>query len=387
MEYTRENKLQNITLRQAQRLNLYIKSCRIFKTMQKSPFIQVVKKTSPAVVSIIISKDLPKIRKYYVQPFDEFLGPYGPPITQYRHEGKQKVKIGGGSGFFVSPEGIILTNRHVIVSPEVEYTIVTADEKEYQAEILARDPVNDVAIIKIKNAKGRKFPILELGDSTKAELGQEVIAIGNALGAFRNTVSTGVVSGLSRFITAHDGVSGQMASLRGLIQTDAAINPGNSGGPLVNLDGKVIAINVAIVLGAQNIGFAIPVNNAKKDLADIKKYGRIIQPFLGVRYILINKALKESFAQRLRIRLPVDHGALIIREPGVGDPAVVPNSPAAKAGLTEHDIILEFNKVKVTEKSPLQELIYKAKPGDVVEIKILRGDKIGTTSVKLEEKK
>ncbi len=355
--------------------------------MQKSPTVQVVKKTSPAVVSIIISKDLPKIRKYYVQPFDEFFGPYGPPITKYRQEGKQKVKIGGGSGFFVSPEGIILTNRHVIVSPDVEYTIVTADEKEYQAEILARDPVNDVAIIKIKNAKGRKFPILELGDSTKAELGQEVIAIGNALGAFRNTVSTGVVSGLSRFITAHDGVSGQMASLRGLIQTDAAINPGNSGGPLVGLDSKVIAINAAIVLGAQNIGFAIPINNAKKDLADIKKYGRIIQPFLGVRYILINKALKDSFAQRLHLRLPVDHGALVIREPGVGDPAVVPNSPAAKAGLTEHDIILEFNKVKITEKNPLQELIYKAKPGDVIEIKILRGDKVGTTTVKLEEKK
>jgi serine protease Do len=354
---------------------------------QKSPVVEVVKKISPAIVSITISKDLPKIRKYYIQPFDEFFGPYGQPVPQYRQEGRQKVKIGGGSGFFVSPEGIILTNRHVIVSPNVDYTITTTDEKEYQAEILARDPVNDVAIIKVKNAKGRKFPILELGDSAKAELGQGVIAIGNALGTFRNTVSTGVVSGLSRFITAHDGLSGQAASLRGLIQTDAAINPGNSGGPLVDLDGKVIAINVAIVIGAQNIGFAIPVNNAKKDLDDLKKHGRIIQPFLGVRYILINKALKESFRQRFNIDIPIDYGALIIREPGSGEPAVVPNSPADKAGLMERDIILEFNKVKITDKNPLQELIHKAKPGDTIDIKILRGDKLGTLKLKLEERK
>jgi serine protease Do len=355
--------------------------------MQKSPVVEVVKKVSPAVVSIIISKDLPKLRKYYIQPFDEFLGPYGPPITQYRQEGRQRVKIGGGSGFFVSPDGVILTNRHVIISPNVDYTIVTADGEEYQTEILARDPVNDVAIIKVKNARGKKFPVLELGDSSKVELGQDVIAIGNALGAFRNTVSTGVVSGLSRFITAHDHLSGHTAELRGLIQTDAAINPGNSGGPLVDLDGKVIAINVAIVLGAQNIGFAIPIDNAKKDLADLKKYGRIVQPFLGVRYILINKTLQEDFVERFNLHLPVDYGALIIREPGIGDPAVVPGSPAAKAGLMERDIILEFNKTKITEKNPLQELIHKCKPGDLVEIKILRGDKIGTTTVKLEERK
>lgn len=355
--------------------------------MQKSPTVQVVKKVSPAVVSIIVSKDLPKIRKYYIQPFDEFLGPYGSPIPQYRQEGKQKVKIGGGSGFFVSSEGIIITNRHVIISPDVDYTIITTDEKEYQAEILARDSVNDVAIIKIKNAKGKKFPILNLGDSTKVELGQEVIAIGNALGVFRNTVSTGVVSGLSRFITAHDGSSGQTAQLRGLIQTDAAINPGNSGGPLVNMDGNVIAINVAIVLGAQNIGFAIPVNNAKKDVEDIKKHGRIIQPFLGVRYILINKMLQQVFAERHGIRLPIDYGALIVREPGVGDPAVVSGSPADKAGVMERDIILEFDNKKIDDKNPLQELIHKRKPGDSIKIKLLRGNKIGTVTVKLEERK
>lgn len=355
--------------------------------MQNSPVVQVVKKTSPAVVSIIISKDLPKIKKFYVQPFDEFFGPYGQPIPQYRQEGRQKVKIGGGSGFFVSSEGIVLTNRHVIISPDVDYTIVTADEKKYRAEILARDSVNDVAILKLKDTKGEKFPVLELGDSTKAELGQSVIAIGNALGTFRNTVSTGVVSGLSRLITAHDGISGQSASLRGLIQTDAAINPGNSGGPLVDLDGKVIAINVAIVMGAQNIGFAIPINNAKKDLIDLKKYGRIIQPFLGVRYILINKELQKSFQERFNLRLPVDYGALIIPEPGSGESAVVPDSPAAKAGLLERDIILEFNKIKVTEKNPLQELIHKYKPNDSVEIKILRGDKIGTVKLKMEERK
>lgn len=353
----------------------------------KSPTVQVVKKISPAVVSIIISKDLPKIKRYTYQPFDELLGPYGPPITQYRQEGKQKVKLGGGSGFFVSSDGIIITNRHVVISPDVDYTIVTTDEKKYEVKVLARDSINDVAILKVKDVKKQKFPILELGDSDKVELGQDVIAIGNALGAFKNTVSTGVVSGLSRFITAHDGISGQTASLRGLVQTDAAINPGNSGGPLVDMDGKVIAINVATVMGAQNIGFAIPVNNAKKDLADLKKHGRIIQPFLGVRYITINKMIQESFAEKFNLHLPVDYGALVIPEPGISDSSIVPNSPAAKAGLMEQDIILEFGKTKITEKNPLQELIHKHKPGDIVKIKILRKDKIGITKIKLEERK
>ncbi len=355
--------------------------------MQKSPIVQVVKKISPAVVSITITKELPKIRRYFVQPFDEFFGPYGTPIPQFRQEGKQKVKIGGGSGFFVSPEGIILTNRHVVAIADVDYAVVTNDGKKYEVEVLARDHVNDVAIIKVKCPKNKKFPILELGDSNKIELGQDAIAIGNALGAFQNTVSTGVVSGLSRFITAHDGVSGRAAELRGLVQTDAAINPGNSGGPLSNIEGKVIAINVAIVQGAQNIGFAIPINNAKKDLEDLKKYGRIIQPFMGVRYILINKAFKEEILAQSGVRLPVDHGALVVREPGIGDPAVVPNSPAFKAGIMERDIILEFNKTKINEKNPLQELIHKCKPGDTVEVKILRENKIGTANVKLEERK
>jgi len=355
--------------------------------MSKSPIINIIKKVSPAVVSIVISKDLPKIKKYVYQPFDKLLGPYGPPITQYRQEGKEKVKIGGGSGFFVSQEGIVLTNRHVVISPDVDYTIITNDEKEYQAEILARDSVQDVAILKIKNVKNKKFTSLELGDSGKVNLGEDVIAIGNPLGVFPNTVSRGVVSGLSRLISAHDGVSGRTAELRGLIQTDAAINPGNSGGPLFTLDGKVIAINVAIVMGAQNIGFAIPINNAKKDLEDLKKHGRIIQPFLGVRYILIDKAVQQEFVTRLNLRLPVDYGALVIREPGAGDSAVVPNSPAAKAGLMENDIILEFNKIKIDKKNPLQELIHKHKPGDIVDMKILRNDKIGTTQIKLEERK
>src|SRR3989339_1539686 len=204
--------------------------------MKKSPVVEVVKKITPAVVSIIISKDLPRIKRYYIQPFDEFSGAFGPPVAQYRQEGHQKVKLGGGSGFFVSPDGIILTNRHVVASPEVDYTIVTSDGKEYPAEVIARDPVNDVAIIKPKGVKNKKFPILELGNSDKIDLGQDVIAIGNALGTFQNTVSTGVVSGLSRFITASADMMGRQERLRGLIQTDAAINPGNSGGPLVNLD-------------------------------------------------------------------------------------------------------------------------------------------------------
>jgi len=347
---------------------------------KKSPIVEVVKKVSPSVVSIIISKDLPKVRKYYLRPFDDFFGFYGPPIVQYRQEGTEKVKIGGGSGFFVLPDGIILTNRHVVSAPDVDYTVVTHSQEEYPVEILARDAINDIAILKIKNCQ-KDFPVLELGDSDRLDLGEEVIAIGNALGTFQNTVSRGIVSGLSRFITAADGFSGQTAQLRGLIQTDAAINPGNSGGPLLNLEGQVIGINTAIVLGAQNIGFAIPINNAKKDLNDLQKYGRLIQPFLGVRYILINRELQERF------NLPVDYGALVIPEPISGEEAVVPDSPADKIGLKAGDIILEFNQIKVDQKHPLQNLIYDCQVGQEVEIKILRGDKIGVASLKLEERR
>ena len=202
---------------------------------------------------------------------------------------------------------------------------------------------------------------MRLGDATKLELGQSLIAIGNALGIFRNTVSVGIVSGLSRSITAQAEPNAPPQEMRGLIQTDAAINPGNSGGPIVDRDGCVVGVNAAIVSGAQSIGFAIPVNAARRDIDDIKKYGRIRRPLLGLRYIMIDAALQK------KMDLPVDYGALVMRE-SQHDAAVVPESPAEKAGIQEKDIVLEING-KETRQQP-------SHPGFPREFKCRRRDRI-----------
>ena len=181
------------------------------------------------------------------------------------------------------------------------------------------------------------------------------------MGEFTDTLSAGIVSGLSRFIQAFGGIDNQMQNLRGLIQTDAAINPGNSGGPLINMEGKVIGINTAMIAGAQNIGFAIPINYAKKDLEEVKKYGKIIMPFLGVKYVLISKEMAEAN------KLPVNDGALVVRE-ALGESPVVPGSSADKAGVKEWDIILECDGQKITTKNPLAKILQKCKIGETKQL-------------------
>ncbi len=291
----------------------------------------------------------------------------------------ERVKVGGGSGFIVSPNGLVLTNKHVVQDPEATYTVVMEDEQRFPAKVLARDPINDIAILKIESKN--YLPHAKLANSSTMELGETLIAIGNTLGEFKNTVSVGVVSGLSRFITAQNDVSGEAAFLRGLIQTDAAINPGNSGGPLVNIDGKVVGINVAVILGAQNVGFAIPINSAARDLDDIRKYGRIRKPFLGVRYLIVNSDIKN------RLKLPVETGAYIMTENIPGDEAVVKNSPADKAGLKEKDIILEFNKIKLTTQTTLQDLLEHSKIGEKIALRVLREGAEKDLELVLEERK
>ena len=341
--------------------------------MKNSPIPQVVKKVLPAVICITVSMMLPVFETPFApsSPFGGFDGFFMIP------KGKKKVKVGGGSGFIVDSSGIILTNRHVVADPHAEYIVVLNEQDKYPAEILARDPINDVAIIKIKK---KNLPIIELGDSAKSTLGQTAIAIGNALGMFRNTVSVGVVSGLSREITAGDTITKKMTKLRGLIQTDAAINPGNSGGPLIDITGKAIGINTAMVFLAENIGFALPINNAKKDLADLKKYGRLRLPFLGIRYIPLNEELQK------RLNLPVKRGALVISEPVPDGKAVVPGGAAAKAGIKEGDVILEIQKIKVCDKNPVEEILQKCKIGQTINLKALRKGKEMTFRVILAER-
>lgn len=352
--------------------------------------IKAVKTALPAVVSVVISKSPSKIFRRRLQsgsPFDFWGDVFGLPVPNEEipenipRMPDGKIKIGGGSGFIVDSSGIILTNRHVIIDKDASYTVITGEGKEYPAQILARDPLNDVAILKINGKPpAGGFPTVKLGDSLKLELAQTAIAIGNALGEFQNTISTGIVSGLSRYITAQAEPYGAQSQLRGLIQTDAAINPGNSGGPLINLAGEAVGINCAVVFGAQNIGFAIPINAAKKDLDDLKKYGKIRRPFLGIRYVMLNKFLAK------RHDLPVFEGAWVVKE-SLNSPAVVKGSAADRAKIKENDIIVACGGEKITEKNTVIDVIQKRKIGDILEFKILREQKELNIKFKLEERK
>jgi len=337
----------------------------------------VVKNVAPAVVSIVITKDLPKIEGFYNMP----MGGRNFLIPKIKKGVTESVKIGGGSGFLVSKNGFILTNSHVVQDPKADYTAFLDHEEASKRKMLvvARDPIHDIAICKIE---GEGFHFLELGDSGNLQLGEMVLAVGNALGEFSNTVSLGIISGLSRFITAQqgDGDNNHMERLRGLIQTDAAINPGNSGGPLINMDSQVIGINTAVIFGAQNIGFSIPINHAKKDIVEVKEHGRIRLPFIGVRYILLDQNIQKQN------KLPVDYGALIMREM-LGDVAVIPNSSAANAGLKEFDNILEADGKKITTENTLQDIIQEHEIGDEIDLKILRDKKEISIKLTLEEKK
>ena len=352
--------------------------------------IDVVKRVSPAVVSIVISKMMPKVKQ---MPFNPFFGPFNfsmpgqeMPMPDQSTDNMpivpnvegEKVKVGGGSGFIVHPDGLVLTNKHVVFDPDSEYTIITSDEKEYSGRVVSRDPVNDVAVLKIE-AKG--LPTVRLGNSNRLEMGQTVVAIGNALGLFTNSVSKGIISGLGRKISASMGQDGQVENLRNVIQTDVAINQGNSGGPLINLDGEVIGINTAIIYGAQNIGFSLPINWAKADLEDIIKHGRIIRPYIGLRYVMLNKELQGKYS------LGVDYGALIVKDHIPGTQAVIIGSPAHKAGIKENDIVLEINGAKLTEKHELADVIQTLKVGDECEMVLMRGDKTMKVKTVLEERK
>jgi len=348
---------------------------------EESAVIDAVKKVSPAVVSIIVTKDVPKIEQYWSDPFGgsspfgDFFSPFS--IPQQRQNGTEKREIGGGTGFIITDNGMILTNKHVVSDKDAEYTVLANDGEKYEAKVLARDDTNDLAILKIEK---NGLPTVELGDSDSIVIGQTVIAIGNALGEFRNTVSVGVVSGLSRSITAGGNV-GEAEQLTGVIQTDAAINPGNSGGPLLNIKGQVIGIDTAIAQGAQNIGFAIPINDAKLDIQSVKETGMIRKPYLGVRYTMINKTIQK------KNNLDVDYGALILRGAGEGDLAVIPGSPADKAGLVENDIILEVDGIKLNRINSLANIIGKKKIGDKINLKVLHRGEEKTIEVALEERK
>lgn len=321
---------------------------------EDSAIIDAVNKVKPSVVSIVSNSEVKTI--------------FGGTLEQK----------GSGTGFVIRENGLIVTNRHVVAQADAKYTVITADGKTYDAEIKAKDPFNDLAVIKI-NAKD--LTVADLGDSDALQVGQRVVAIGNALGEYQNTVTAGVVSAVGRTIIAGSGSGADSERLEGIIQTDATINPGNSGGPLVNMAGQVIGINTAIDLQGSQIGFAIPINSVKSAIDSVLNTGSIKRPMIGIRYIPITK----EFAALNN--MSVEKGALVTRGDNPGEVAVSPGGPADLAGIRENDILTFIGGKEINETDTIISILRNYKPGDAVKIKLLRAGKQLEVTVRLGELK
>jgi serine protease Do len=315
---------------------------------EESIVIDVAEKASPSVVTVTIEQERRRSSPFFMDPF----GIFGP---RFFEEGESEtIERDIGSGFVVDQErGLVVTNKHVVGNTNARYTVVTKEDVEFSVERIYRDPTNDLAILKIS---GEVPPALALGDSDNLRVGQFALAIGTALGEFRHTVTTGVISGLGRGIVAGDGFGRLTEELADVIQTDTAINPGNSGGPLLNSAGQVIGVNTAVAQ-AQNIGFAIPINVVKEVLSNFYETGQFNRPFLGVRYRMISEETATT--------LNVVPGAYIVE--------VVQDSVAQEAGIREGDVITRFNNQSVIEVSGgLAKLINELRVGEEVSITLMR---------------
>lgn len=313
---------------------------------------EVFKKVSPSTVSITI------------QTLDTSQRYFAPQVSE-----------GAGSGVIISDDGYIMTNKHVIPEGTRQITVVLADGKKYtDVKVIGRDPSNDIAFIKINGVSG--LTEAQIGDSSQVEPGQQVAAIGNALGLFRNSITSGIISGTGRPIQAADESGTGVEQLEDLFQTDAAINPGNSGGPLVNLKGEVIGINTAVSSQGQGIGFAIPINSTKGLMKGIKEEGKIVKPYLGVRYLSLDADIAEQ------LRLKTTKGALI--RGSQNSPGVIAGSPADKAKLREGDIITRVNNQEITPESGLASKLAQYSPGDSIELTVIRSDQEQKITVTLE---
>lgn len=319
---------------------------------EENVVIDIANRVSPAVVTVGV--ETPQRRVLEFSPFGGF---------RQRLEGGQEQDI--GSGFIVNSDGIIITNKHVVSQEDAEYTVITQDGQEFVVESIVRDPANDLAILKV-NASN--LPTVELGNSEGLQVGQFAVAIGTALGEFRHSVTTGVISGLGRGITAGSAFEGYVERLDNVIQTDAAINPGNSGGPLLNSAGQVIGVNVAVAAGAENIGFAIPINIVKEGLEEYERSGAFAsKPFLGVNYQMIPR--------QTALLNDVPQGALVVE--------VVDNTAASKAGVQAGDIITKFNGEPLNEDNDLAEVISRFRTGDTITVELWRDGEILSVPVTL----
>ena len=321
-----------------------------------------VEKVGPAVVRInsarTVQSNVPSI---FRDPFfRQFFG-LSVPNTRSR------VERGTGSGFILSNDGLILTNAHVVDKAD-QVTVVLKDGRSLNGRVLGEDTLTDVAVIKVDASN---LPTVSFGNSESLRPGEWAIAIGNPLG-LDNTVTAGIISATGR--TSGDiGVTDKRV---GFIQTDAAINPGNSGGPLLNQFGEVIGMNTAIIGGAQGLGFAIPINTARRIANQIISKGRVAHPYLGIRMTSLSPQLKQRLNQdrSSRIRVQDDTGVLVFE--------VLPNSPASRAGLRPGDVIKKINGQVITKASQVQQRVDQTEIGGNLQIEIRRSNRLGTINVR-----
>ncbi len=325
--------------------------------------IRAIAEVRPAVVNIIVydEKDVLTIDV----------------STGLKNIKSKRVLRGRGTGFIINSDGYIITNKHVVdsASDKGSFRIIMNNGKQYYAQLIAKDPLNDLAVLKIFD---EDLPFVRLGDSNSLQIGTSVIAIGNALGLYQNSATKGIISGLGRSIVASEESNGQLEALDNIIQTDAEINPGNSGGPLIDLYGRVIGINVAIDENGSAIGFAIPINDARPVINSIIESGRIIRPRLGLRYIMLSPEIA------IDNNLNRTNGAWITAG-DMGGEAIVKNGPADISGLLPGDIIFEINAIKVEGKDTLLSIVQRYKPGDKIGMKVLRGEKVLILIAELDE--
>lgn len=299
----------------------------------------------------------------------------GPSVVSIITSGKTQslfgtqVQDGAGSGIIISSDGYILTNRHVITGTD-QLSVVTSDGTVYDAKVLGSDPLNDIGFIKID---AKDLRAATLGDSSSVRIGQKVVAIGNSLGEFQNTVTSGIVSGMGRPVSAQEGNT--IETLTDLLQTDAAINPGNSGGPLVNLSGQVIGINTAVAADAQSIGFSIPINSAKGIIKNLLKTGNVQRAYIGINYVTITPELAKKYS------LPLKQGGYVATENGS---AVISGGPADKAGIKDKDIITKVGDLEVGDRGSVGSLIAEYTIGDKVPLTVYRDGKTIEVTVTLE---
>lgn len=322
---------------------------------EQSVVIDVVKNVGPSVVTVGAENVPNSSQDFRFGPFGFFFNQ--PNLPNNQNNQKEKYI---GSGFVVDKNGLIITNKHVVSDISLKYIIVDLKGNKYNVGNIYRDPLNDVAILRVSNPPVGGFKPVTFGNSDKLQVGQFAIAIGTALGEFRNTVTTGVISGLGRGISAGSPFEGYVERLDNVIQTDAAINPGNSGGPLLNSVGQVIGINTAIASQGQNIGFAIPINIVSDSIKNFNETGQFNRPFLGVSYAIVTR--------QAALLNEVPEGALV-RD-------VVKNSAAESAGIKMGDIITKINGQKITEDSSLAAAIAKNKVGDTVALTVYRDGKM-----------